>query len=538
MSSSIPPDPYFNNINFNPNFFKVVVQYLTETIANSKYLRLIGGVLTGNLGIKITPKAELDINGQAIINNNLYAVPNIGILGGTGSRVILTEGTAGQYPFALGCEGGASGNMWYGVPTTAGHSFFIGASKPLIINNSGNVGIGFTNTISAGSKLNVNSSLSSPNTTFPVRISAGAADNLGTSATLIGLASETALAYTKCAIGHVRNATFDRGDIVFLTNNDATTNSCGISDEKMRITSTGDIRTSTTATFYSAGSFAYFGAADTSGLRISKNDIFTNTSNANGITIFTQNTGQAISLVFFGGNGIILSINNTNATFTQPILVSGASAKIGIGTSIIPTNILQVGDGARLKISNNGSDFSVLGTKETDDANNTKILINGYQRAGQEGDIKYIATTATGKHRFFLNNSTEVLNIDQADFTVYKSITTVGDNYYTDGKYYPCYTSGLINTAGQTKIGYFIPTEFFFNSLIMLAISHNSTTYTYWHGRVSTNNSTQILNITNFTANLMNIESFTQQTTNLTFIYVYPTTAYSSSDPIRVKFYG
>jgi hypothetical protein len=41
MSSGIPPDPYFNNINFNPNFFKVVVQYLTETIANSKYLKLL-----------------------------------------------------------------------------------------------------------------------------------------------------------------------------------------------------------------------------------------------------------------------------------------------------------------------------------------------------------------------------------------------------------------------------------------------------------------------------------------------------------------
>jgi hypothetical protein len=45
MSANIPPNPYFNNINFNPNFFNVAVQYLTEAIANSKYLRLIGGIL-------------------------------------------------------------------------------------------------------------------------------------------------------------------------------------------------------------------------------------------------------------------------------------------------------------------------------------------------------------------------------------------------------------------------------------------------------------------------------------------------------------
>ena len=51
--------------------FKTISTYLTETIANSKYLRLIGGILSGNLGIKRTPRAELDILGKAIINTNL-----------------------------------------------------------------------------------------------------------------------------------------------------------------------------------------------------------------------------------------------------------------------------------------------------------------------------------------------------------------------------------------------------------------------------------------------------------------------------------
>jgi hypothetical protein len=38
-----PPNPYFNGINFNPSFFSPVFNYLPEAIANSKYLRLIGG---------------------------------------------------------------------------------------------------------------------------------------------------------------------------------------------------------------------------------------------------------------------------------------------------------------------------------------------------------------------------------------------------------------------------------------------------------------------------------------------------------------
>ncbi len=52
-----PPNPYFNGINFNSSFFPSISAYLTEAMANSKYLKLIGGILRGNLGIKKTPAA-------------------------------------------------------------------------------------------------------------------------------------------------------------------------------------------------------------------------------------------------------------------------------------------------------------------------------------------------------------------------------------------------------------------------------------------------------------------------------------------------
>ena len=62
-----------------------------------------------------------------------------------------------------------------------------------------------------------------------------------------------------------------------------------------------------------------------------------------------------------------------------------------------------------------------------------------------------IAPAGTGTHRVILNDLTVVADVDSSDFTVYNSITTVGANYFTDGKYLSCYISELINTAGQKK---------------------------------------------------------------------------------------
>jgi hypothetical protein len=632
MSSDLPPDPYFSNINFNPNFFTTAVQYLTEKIANLKYLRLIGGVLTGNLGIKRTPRTELDINGKAIIDNNLNAIPSVGILGGNGTKLILTAGTPASEPFALGTY---SNTMWYGVPTTASHIFYNGNRKQLIIDNSGNVGIGFTDTFSTSTKLYVSANIATPATTYVMRTAAGATDETAGKATLIGLGSESdityskcaighvksqsfdrghivfltrssadtvscqltadermritsggtvaigtnnpgsnklyisaglttantnivmriaagasdetggkatliglgsdGVSYTKCAIGHIRTASNDRGNIVFLTNNDATTNSCGISDIRLVITPTGNITAATGTTFFAGGTHSYFGSTTTTGMRIGKNDIFTDTTNGGGITIWTQNTGSAISLGFLGGNGTILTINNANATFTQPILVSGASAKIGIGTATTPNNILQVGDGGKLRISNGTTDYTLIGSKDTDDTNNTKIVIGGYQQSGNTGNIKYYCVGATGAHTFYVN-TLATFDIDSSDFTIYNSITSVGANYYTDGQYI---SYSLKNDAlGTVRAGYFIDTGRFFNSMVALALSHNSTSYTYWHGHVGTNNTTNPIYINLLVGSNMAIESFVEQTTLKPWLRVYPLVAYSTAVQLRVKFYG
>jgi hypothetical protein len=65
-------------------------------------------------------------------------------------------------------------------------------------------------------------------------------------------------------------------------------------------------------------------------------------------------------------------------------MIINTSGNVGIGTNS-PNNIFQVGDGARLKISNGVSSFSLIGTKDVDDANNTRIVISGNTRSYNPG---------------------------------------------------------------------------------------------------------------------------------------------------------
>ncbi len=79
---------------------------------------------------------------------------------------------------------------------------------------------------------------------------------------------------------------------------------------------------------------------------------------------------------------------------------------------------------------------------------------------------------------------------------------------------------------------------YFFNSLLNIALSHNDSTYTYWHGNIGTNNSTAPIYITALAQNNATIESFQEQTTNIYWIYFRPTSSYNASVQLRVKFYG
>ena len=233
-------------------------------------------------------------------------------------------------------------------------------------------------------------------------------------------------------------------------------------------------------------------------------------------------------MYFFTNNIVRIAIQaNGNVAIVDPV------NPFADGTA----NVFQVGNGGRLRISNGITDYTLIGSKETDDANNTRIVISGYTRTGgNAGNINYVATTATGKHIFYLNNSTTLVDWDADDCTFFNSITTNGANFYTDGEY--LLNTSKTNTSGTSKTGYFLSLEWFYNSMINIAFSHNDSSYSYWHGHIGTNNNTAAMYITATSQSNATIESFQEQTTNIYWIYYRPTSAYNASVQLRVKFFG
>ena len=641
MSSNTPPDPYFSGINFNPSFFSVIQTYLTETIANSKYLKLIGGTLSGFLGINRTPRVELDINGKVVINDTSIGVPANGVFGSTGTKLILTEGTASETPNAIGTD---STSMWYGTSSTKEHRFFTGTNQRMVITSSGSVGIGTTAGTSANTKLTIIGSStgysqplvqitqSNPVWDGNYALQVDGYTNLGgfrINANDGGNSIYQTLANKDIGIAQFPNAgntgsisttTFGTGVIKFFTNGN---------NERVRIDDAGSLFVNT---------YGYFGALDNSGLRIDKTGLFLSSANTAPLNIYHQNTTQSVRLGFFGGNNIILTINNTYAEFSQalrttqvgigttdigtyklytngtsyfsdrissvtssidnPLYItstaSGANNCIQIknngsiqtffgvggstmpganypnnafwecaGGSIIlnvnagsantprfiikypdgnvgiattnPTNILQVGDGGRLRISNGNNDYTLIGTKDTNDTNNTNILISSYQRVGFNGRIEYSSTTGGG--HLFNTDGNRVIEVFNTGINITRSITTYGANYYSNGTNI-AYGSKVKSGSLITWYGFFIDASLFSNCMVHLSASHPAPNYTYWHGRVIYNNANIVLNITNYIFSNMAVEEFIENGTNAKYIIVYPTIGYTSATALRINFYS
>ena len=95
-------------------------------------------------------------------------------------------------------------------------------------------------------------------------------------------------------------------------------------------------------------------------------------------------------------------------------LIISPIGNIGIGTPN-PLNILQIGNAGRLRIANNISDYTIIGTADIDDTTNTKIELSGNTRGGtgssQSGNISYTATNTDGYHKFVTNSTEERLRI-------------------------------------------------------------------------------------------------------------------------------
>ena len=408
----------------------------------------------GNIGIGTSaPNYRLDVAG--IINASNYYINGSNFTGGVSSQWITS-----------------STNIYY---------------------NAGNVGIGFTN---PSYKLHVTAGKTVNSTAFAMKISGGVAIfDSGNYGTLLGLGSEDGN-FSKCAIGHVRTGSYDRGDIVFLSRTIADTTTCDMTDERMRISSSGYIGigtttpssllhikgTNTALTVMSQG-----GSGTTSQLNLTTYDNLTNaagcsliatddgaygstfkinlkTTGANTNTQFTAlhitNAGLVgigntapIGTLTLGNSSVIgsdgslvigkcsaagsyrhfkLGIdssydfiigdfgnNNTAAIWYKSFAINygapynsfyiNSTGKIGIATNT-QTNILQVGAGGRLRIANDASDYTLIGTNDTDGSTNTRIVLSGNTRASYLGQIEYV-TINTGSHIFKTGEITERMRI-------------------------------------------------------------------------------------------------------------------------------
>jgi hypothetical protein len=215
-------------------------------------------------------------------------------------------------------------------------------------------------------------------------------------------------------------------------------------------------------------------------------DIRLVSANGNNLAIATAagsfSSSSAVNdMVIRSLNRLILQSGGGSAA----ILIT-TNNRIGIGTSTNINNILQVGDGARLKISNGSDDYTIVDSKDVDDSANTCIYINGNTRSGgNAGKIQYYATTATGNHTFYTNGSSLLANtladLAPDKIRLYKNISSVYVNYENDGILYP--HSTLTNSGGSSLNGFFIPVDNYTNSLMVCAFSHYSTSYTYWRGQ-------------------------------------------------------
>jgi type III secretory pathway component EscS len=175
----------------------------------------------GNTGIGTSsPVSKLDVRGTIYCQNSVIAdITNIGATNNYQLR-LTPPSTATQYATIQSIYQSAS--IVY---------------TPLILQASGgNVGIG----LNPSYKFHVTAGKTSASTAFAMKVSGGVAVDSGNYGTLLGLGTEDG-GFTKCAIGHVRTAGYDVGDIVFLTRNTVDPTSCDMTNERMRIYSGGGV---------------------------------------------------------------------------------------------------------------------------------------------------------------------------------------------------------------------------------------------------------------------------------------------------------
>ena len=188
----------------------------------------------GNVGIGTIPiigSSKMEIIGDTNISG-FYKKNNRDVIADTSNYVLSTSNLLTNYYNTTKPIGDNGINISATSPPVISSTQWTTSGSFIYTNY--NVSVGTNNNYS---KLTVSNDITGTVgvTSIPIRIFATQASNIfNNTGTLIGLGTEN-LPYSKCAIGHVRTNTYDRGSIVFLCNNIANTNTVTMADEVMRI---------------------------------------------------------------------------------------------------------------------------------------------------------------------------------------------------------------------------------------------------------------------------------------------------------------
>lgn len=136
-------------------------------------------------------------------------------------------------------------------------------------------------------------------------------------------------------------------------------------------------------------------------------------TNTNGYNFYV-NTSTCINGIFKHLGGDFISDANTTL-INSNVRINGLlnlNSNVGINTTNL-TNILQVEDGGKLRISNNRDDYTCIGTSNIDNTTNTRIIINGSTKTQNPGNIEYYTTSSSGKHIFYSGGGlTELMKLE------------------------------------------------------------------------------------------------------------------------------
>jgi hypothetical protein len=339
-------------------------QIIINSIApsNSLYIDAVGRIGINNLN----PLGTLHLGSNSdIIDNNASLV--ISQKNSTGINRNFKIGYNESYDFILGDFGNNSGQIWK-------PQFYINSNAPensLTINSLGNIGIGTINTNTE--KLIIN----------------GETKIIGSF-----IQSTSGPSTNNLFIGNVGIATS-------VINQDFNLNVNGTANIS------GGINTSN---LLNSGDLVQNGIVKIG--TVSRNTNYGYNFYVNTPTCIEANTDIKGTIKHLSGEYIS---HATSTLINSNIIINGlfnlnSNLGINIGSNTF-TNVLQVEDGGKLRISNDRNDYTCIGTSNIDNSSNTRIIINGTTKSQNPGNIEYYATS-TGKHIFYSEGSTELMKID------------------------------------------------------------------------------------------------------------------------------